>query len=72
MFTIPGITYIPEASISWSPSGRLQSGDARLRLMGSTAAISVMVSFSMSMSTGPKGGVPRPLITMAFLITRLS
>ncbi len=66
---IPGITYIPVASITRSPVGRSMR-PRRSAVTGSKAIISVIMFPSITMSYGPAGGPPWPGITIAPRITR--
>src|SRR5579862_2430805 len=63
----PGRTNLPVASIWTSPAGRRAL--PRLSATGSSGTTSVMVFPSMTMSMGPRAGVPLPSTTVALRMT---
>src|SRR5215471_7017786 len=69
--TRPGITYIPAASISFTPlAGR---PDSLIATLGKPTLLTSLIRlFSMTMSTGPIGGAPAPSIIVAPRMTSRS
>src|SRR5688500_16321925 len=71
------MTYMPRASITLSPVGRWNPRPYPAAFTGSIGTKSTMVPFSITISTGPSGGmarlvpgVPRPEMIVAPRITR--
>ena len=56
VLTMPGITYLPDASITASASGQFSDAAFPMR---------AIVPFSTSRSSGPEAGTPVPGMTMA-------
>ena len=63
---MPGITYMPLASITRSPVGRFAPRAMEMASMGTTCVIR---SFLITMSYGPAAGAPVPSMIVASRMT---
>lgn len=70
MSTKPGRAYMPVASISWSASRGARSAFSG-RPGQPACSTSVILSPSMTMSTGPRGGAPVPSMRVTPRMTSL-